>query len=197
MTAELVPALDLPLPPEPGVLETFRRGRLMRSDPLTCTQRMYESEGPVVGQRMGLFRSVNLFGPDAVKHVLLNREGIFSNKRAWDLIIGKIFTNGLMLRDGEDHRNQRSIMQGAFKRPALEEYLAHMNPQIAARLFQQPGDALDRVDLLRHLREDRGLEAWRCARCGAARRLDGGSEELANAVAHCAARSDHRDPKRP
>jgi cytochrome P450 len=134
MTAELAPAIDLPPPPEPSMLETFRRGRLMRSDPLACTRRMYESEGPVVGQRMGLFRSVNLFGPDAVKHVVLNREGIFSNKQAWDLIIGKIFTNGLMLRDGEDHRYQRSIMQGAFKRPALEEYLAHMNPQIAARL---------------------------------------------------------------
>jgi cytochrome P450 len=134
MAAEVAPAIDLPLPPEPGILETFRRGRLMRSDPLACTMRMYESEGPVVGQRMGLFRSVNLFGPDAVKQVLLNREGIFSNKQAWDLIIGKIFTNGLMLRDGEDHRNQRSIMQGAFKRPALEEYLGHMNPQIAAHL---------------------------------------------------------------
>ena len=134
MTAEAAPVIDPPLPPEPGILETFRRGRLMRSDPLACTMRMYESEGPVVGQRMGLFRSVNLFGPDAVKHVLLNREGIFSNKRAWDLIIGKIFTNGLMLRDGEDHRYQRGIMQGAFKRAALEEYLEQMNPQIEARL---------------------------------------------------------------
>jgi cytochrome P450 len=95
---------------------------------------MYESEGPVVGQNMGLVRSVNLFGPDAVKQVVLNREGIFSNKQAWDLIIGKIFTNGLMLRDGEDHRYQRSIMQGAFKRPALEEYLESMNPQIAGHL---------------------------------------------------------------
>jgi cytochrome P450 len=134
MTAELAPAFDLPLPPEPGFLETFRRGRLMRSDPLACTTRMYKSEGPVVGQRMGLFRSVNLFGPDAVKLVVLNREGTFSNKRAWDLIIGKIFTNGLMLRDGEDHRHQRNIMQEAFKRPALEQYLEQMNPQIAARL---------------------------------------------------------------
>jgi cytochrome P450 len=134
MTTELAPAMDLPLPPEPGFLETFRRGRLMRQDPLACTTRMYEGEGPVVGQRMGLFRSVNLFGPDAVKLVVLNREGTFSNKQAWDLIIGKIFTNGLMLRDGEDHRYQRSIMQGAFKKPALEQYLEEMNPQIAAQL---------------------------------------------------------------
>jgi len=134
MTIAAAPASDLPLPPEPGFSETWRRGRLMRSDPLGCTMRMYESQGPVVGQRMGLFRSVNLFGPDALKHVLLNREGIFSSKRAWDLIIGRLFTNGLMLRDGEDHRYQRSIMQGAFRKPALEQYLEQMNPQIATRL---------------------------------------------------------------
>lgn len=134
MTSAAASARDLPTPPEPGLLETLHRGRLMRQDPLACTRRMYEQQGPVVGQRMGIFRSVNLFGPDAVKHVLLNRDGTFSNKRAWDLIIGRIFTNGLMLRDGDDHRHQRNIMQGAFKKPALEEYLGRMNPQIEERL---------------------------------------------------------------
>ncbi len=141
MTTAAVAARDLPQPPEPGLLETLFRVQLMRSDPLACTRRMYEQQGPVVGQRMGIFRSVNLFGPDAVKHVLLNRDGIFSSERAWDLIIGRIFTNGLMLRDGDDHRHQRNIMQGPFKRPALEEYLGRMNPLIEERLSRwEPGD---------------------------------------------------------
>ena len=134
MSAISTPLSDLPLPPADGIVEGFRRTLQMRADTLACTRRMYERDGPVVSQRYGPYRAINLFGPDAVKLVLLNREGIFSNKLAWDLIIGKLFTNGLMLRDGEDHRQQRRIMHGAFKTAALEDYLARMNPQITARL---------------------------------------------------------------
>jgi cytochrome P450 len=140
MTASATSLSDLPLPPEPGLLETFRRGQRMRNDPLAVTLEMHRQNGTVVGQRLGPFRTVSLFGPDAVKLVLLNREGIFSNKRAWDLIIGKIFPNGLMLRDGDDHRYHRRIMLSAFRTPALETYLAHMNGHIAERLDHWAAD---------------------------------------------------------
>lgn len=128
-------ALDAPRPPpRPGLLEEIRRGLLMRTDPLACTRRMVERDGPVVAQHMGLFLTVSLFGPEAVKFVLLNREGIFSSQRAWDLIIGRLFTRGLMLRDGEEHRWHRNLMHQAFTWAALAEYVTRMNPQIEERL---------------------------------------------------------------
>jgi len=127
-------ALAAPTPPRPGLLEELRRGFLMRTDPLACTMRMVERDGPVVAQHMGLFLTVNLFGPEAVKFVLLNREGLFSSQRAWDLIIGRLFTRGLMLRDGEEHRWHRNLMHQAFTWGALAEYVARMNPQIEERL---------------------------------------------------------------
>jgi cytochrome P450 len=134
MTA--LPSSDIELlrPQRPGYIEGFRHTMEMRADALMCTRRMYEQEGAVVSQRFGPYRAVNLFGPDAVKLVLLNRDGVFSNKLAWDQIIGRIFTNGLMLRDGDDHRYHRRIMMGAFKTSALESYLDQMNPEISERV---------------------------------------------------------------
>lgn len=138
MTALRSADLELLRPHRPGYIEGFRHTMEMRADTLLCTRRMYEREGAVVPQRFGPFRAANLFGPDAVKLILLNRDGIFSNKLAWDQIIGRIFTNGLMLRDGEDHRYHRRIMMGAFKTSALESYLDQMNPEIAARISRWP-----------------------------------------------------------
>jgi cytochrome P450 len=121
-------------PPRPGLLEEVYRGWLMRTDPLACTFRMAERNGPVVAQHMGLFLTVSLFGPDALKFVLLNREGLFSSQRAWDLIIGRLFTRGLMLRDGDEHRWHRNLMHQAFTWEALAEYLGRMNPEIEGRI---------------------------------------------------------------
>ena len=76
-------------------------------------------------------KSVSLFGPDANKFVMLDREDNLSAKGAWDLIMGRIFSNGLLLMDGDEHRYQRRIMQQAFSTPALESYVEQMNPRIA------------------------------------------------------------------
>src|SRR5262249_4244488 len=63
---------------------------------------------------------------------------------AWDLIMGRIFTNGLLLRDGADHRQHRKIMQGAFSLPALREYVDRMNPHIGGILTTWRGGGTDR-----------------------------------------------------
>jgi len=149
-TAAAALAVTAP-PPRPGLLEEVYRGWLMRRNPLACTVRMAERDGAVVGQHMGLFLTVSLFGPDAVKFVLLNREGIFSSRRAWDLIIGRIFTNGLMLRDGDEHRWHRNLMHQAFTWAALAEYVARMNPQIEERLARWRPEAFRAYPSLKRL----------------------------------------------
>jgi len=94
----------------------------------------FQRHGPVVRQAQGPMRMVNLFGPDANRLVLLDRDEIFSAKGAWDLIMGRIFSNGLLLRDGDDHRHHRRLMREAFRTPALESYLEQMNPLVDAAL---------------------------------------------------------------
>jgi cytochrome P450 len=103
-----------------------------RVDMLGPLQRLHERHGTAVMHRAGPFRMVHLFGPDANRLVLLDREQIFSSRRPWTAIMGRIFPNGLLLRDGEEHKHHRKIMHEAFKRPALRDYAERMNPAIEA-----------------------------------------------------------------
>jgi len=123
--------------PRPDLLQTLLNVVRMgggRVDMLTPLRELQARYGDVVMQQLGAFRTVNLFGPDANRLVLLDRERIFSAKRPWDMIMGRIFSNGLLLRDGEEHKHHRKIMHEAFTRPALREYAERMNPTIAAAL---------------------------------------------------------------
>lgn len=102
-----------------------------RVDMLSGLREQYERHGPVVIQVSRPFKMVNLFGPDANRLVLMDREQSFSAMRPWTQIMGRIFTNGLLLRDGADHKHHRKIMHEAFTRPALRDYTQRMSPTIA------------------------------------------------------------------
>jgi cytochrome P450 len=145
MTAPASPALPASAIPRPGFarvaanLLSLRGGRV---DMLTPLRRLHGQYGDVVMQQVGGFRSVNLFGPEANRTVLLDQGRIFSARKPWDMIMGRIFSNGLLLRDGDDHKHHRKIMHTAFTRPALRSYAEHMNPTIEAALEdwgRQPG----------------------------------------------------------
>ncbi len=103
-------------------------GRMNMSESLNA---QYRELGPVVRQIGGPFKFLNLFGPDANRLVLLDRDGLFSAQRPWTQIMGKIFPNGLLLKDGSDHKHHRSLIHEAFKRPVLREYVEKMNPTVA------------------------------------------------------------------
>lgn len=111
----------------------------MRRDPLTVWQHYYDKYGAVVCQpAFGRFDTYYLFGPEANRFLMLDRENVFSAMRSWTLIMGRIFPNGLLLRDGEDHRHHRKIMHAAFTTPALREYAERMNPLIEEGLAAWP-----------------------------------------------------------
>jgi cytochrome P450 len=123
--------------PKVRLLEALRAllgGKSVRIDMLSRLQRLYDERGPVVAQSAGIFQMVNLFGPDANRFILLDRDRIFSSRQPWMLIMGRIFPNGLLLRDGDEHKLHRKIMHEAFTRPALRDYLERMNPMIACGL---------------------------------------------------------------
>ena len=63
--------------------------------------------------------------------MLLERSGVFAVKPSWDRILGHVFPNGLLGKDGEEHRHHRKLMQQAVKRSHLPVYAATMNPMIA------------------------------------------------------------------
>jgi len=111
-------------------LQAVLSGKQERIDMLSRLQRMYAERGPVVAMNVGPFKMVNLFGPDANRQVLLDRDRIFSARQPWMMIMGRILPNGLLLRDGDEHKQHRKIMHEAFTRPALRQYLERMNPMV-------------------------------------------------------------------
>jgi len=103
-----------------------------RTDMLSRQQELYREHGPIVLQDVGFFRMIVMLGPDANRHVLLDRDRMFSARKPWNQIMGRIFPRGLLLRDGDEHKHHRKIMLEAFKRPALRGYGERMNPMIEA-----------------------------------------------------------------
>jgi len=118
--------------PRVSALEALLSLPNMRTNPLKTWLGLQQRFGNVVRQNLFFFgEGIHVFGPDANRTVMLDRENVFSAKRAWDAIMGRIFTNGLLLRDGADHREHRKRMQVAFKTEALKDYSLKMNPLIA------------------------------------------------------------------
>ncbi|HSF91357.1 MAG TPA: cytochrome P450, partial [Paracoccaceae bacterium] len=82
---------------------------------------------------------VNLCGPEAMERVLLDRDQTFSSTGGWDLI-SRLFSGGLMLQDFDEHRQNRRIMQSAFRAQALQDYMARMQHALSDLIDAWPKD---------------------------------------------------------
>jgi cytochrome P450 len=125
-------------PTKLGLRENLRLMRKNYLNPLGHAQELQARFGNAVMQRFGRMTFVHLFGADAHRLALVNEGQVFSNKQAWDQIIGRIFPNGLMLRDGDDHRYHRRLMQAGFKNRAMQRYMVEMEPRVRQAVANWP-----------------------------------------------------------
>lgn len=95
---------------------------------------MYERYGPVYYSKFLGTKAVTLLSPEGNEFVLLDRAGNFSSRKAWNMSLGNLFPNGLMLRDGTDHRQHRRLLSAPFKAQALATYVDAMSPHIEASI---------------------------------------------------------------
>ncbi|WP_372865657.1 cytochrome P450 [Spongiibacter sp.] len=102
------------------------------------TERRYRRYGQISRGNTLFQHSLTLLGPEANEIVLKNSEGQFSSMLAWNPLLDRLFPNGLMLKDAEAHRYDRKILQGAFKKAAIEGYLDSMNPHTERGLENWP-----------------------------------------------------------
>ena len=99
-------------------------------DALALIQRLQESKGDVFKLNI-LNEDVLLFlTPSATKQIFLDPDDNFSSKHGWEFSIGPTFENGLMLRDFDDHKYHRSLLQNSFRRDALDKYINIIQPRI-------------------------------------------------------------------
>lgn len=142
------------------------------SDPYGFHERRLAAHGPVYKTRSFGRWAVALQGADALELVLMDRERNFSSERGWALL-SRLFPGGLMLRDFDDHRLHRRIVQAAFKPRALEDYVARMNAGIAAALARWPAGRMRFYDAIKALTLELGAAIFVGVDSGAeARRLN-------------------------
>lgn len=102
------------------------------TDTYNLSEELYRRHGPVFYSRVLFQDAVMLCGPEANEIVLQDRKREFSSKLAWDPLLDRLFPNGLMLRDFDEHRYHRRILQAAFKKPVLTSYLDAMGSRLSA-----------------------------------------------------------------
>ena len=131
-------AVDLPdlplrevdgLPGEGGahqVRDSFEQLRDMHG----FLRRRRERFGPNFAHGYFGFVTFAVGEPELARELLIDRGADFSSRMGWDFSIGELFEGGLMLRDFDDHRAQRNIMQAAFRPGAMRGYLEIINPII-------------------------------------------------------------------
>jgi cytochrome P450 len=182
-SARTIPFARIPRMPARKILGGLLGRGAARYDMRTLHAWAYRELGPVVAQGRGRFSGVNLFGPDANRFVLLDRERILSSRVPWMMIMGAIFPNGLLLRDGDEHRHHRKIMHEAFVRPVLREYVERMNPAIEAGLGDLGGGRLRAYDAFKALTLDLAASIFVGVDLGPeARRMNGAFEAMVAAA---------------
>ena len=110
---------DAGLPILGHVVEMFRAGP-------EFTLFLYRKHGPVYFAESPILSSVVALGPEATQTVFMNRAKDYTTK-GWIPVIGPFFNRGLMLLDFDEHLQHKRILQGAFTRPRLADYVTDMD----------------------------------------------------------------------
>lgn len=84
--------------------------------------------GPVSRLRLIGNHVLMISGPELHKQIFLDQQRNFSNEMGYANPVASFYQGGLLLRDFDEHRLQRRLMQTAFKIGALQQYVVQINP---------------------------------------------------------------------
>ena len=73
---------------------------------------------------------IMLVGPEANKLVLQDQQNNFLNAEPWNVVIGELFKDAILLTDDDQHKRLRRIMQTAFHRKPMVGYLDTINQTV-------------------------------------------------------------------
>lgn len=117
------------IPKVPG-LPVIGHSIQFQKDALTFTSKMQKKYGDIFEISLLNERFVTILDPQSVKEVFLDKDNNFSSKIGWSITLGPTFENGLMLRDFDDHKYHRSLLQDSFRHDAIHNYLSIIQPTI-------------------------------------------------------------------
>jgi cytochrome P450 len=100
-------------------------------------------------------------GPDAMRELTMDPNRVFSARMGYDAPLGDFFAGGLLMRDFDEHKFHRRIMQTAFKTSVMRGYIEQIN-ELTARRIAEWGSQKKFLyyDNIKHLLLDIGAEVF-------------------------------------
>jgi len=142
---------------DPWLLEVLRFTR----DPLAMVTLRRRQFGDIAYMNSFGRTVVMPLTPDGCAELAMNRSKTFAAEPAWGFMIGPFFRRGILLMDFEEHRHHRLILQQAFTRTHLENYLRAMQPMIRERVAALPvGDDVRLLTEFKRITLDIALEIF-------------------------------------
>ena len=99
-------------------------------DPYKVLDDGYREYGPVHKASLTFQKFVVALGPEFIQQLMLDSDRSFSARMGYDSPLGDFFAGGLLMRDFDEHKFHRRIMQTAFKIDAMRTYVDLMHPII-------------------------------------------------------------------
>lgn len=119
-----------PYPQIPGELHLPFLGDTLAflHDPIRLLDDLAARHGKIFKVRMIGENLIAIADAAAAHEILADKDGIYSSKKGWDFAIGELFKGGLLLRDGQEHRYHRQMLQQSFLKDPMAGYLKLMQP---------------------------------------------------------------------
>ena len=90
----------------------------------------YQKYGPVSKTSLTFQKFALALGPEFIQQLMLDSKQTFSARMGYNTPLGDFFAGGLLMRDFDEHKFHRRIMQTAFKIDAMRTYVELMHPII-------------------------------------------------------------------
>jgi cytochrome P450 len=95
--------------------------------------------------------SVVFLTPQATREIFLDPGRVLSSEGGWQSSIGTLFRRGLMLRDFDDHRLHRRVMQQAFSRSAMTGYMGTIHDVVRREVGRLGPGPIDMYQFMKRL----------------------------------------------
>lgn len=109
------------------------------SDPHKVCEEHYRLYGPVSRMKMGPERVLLALGPDNAQALHLDPDKNFSSEKGLERF-KHLIGGSLIMKDFDQHRFQRRLMQTAFKTTAMRNYSAGINEVCARNIHSMAAD---------------------------------------------------------
>ena len=104
--------------------------------PFDVLHKHYQQYGPVFKASLTFQKFVVALGPEFIQQLMLDTKQTFSARMGYESPLGDFFAGGLLMKDFDEHKFHRRIMQTAFKIDAMRTYVDQMQPIIHKQTSQ-------------------------------------------------------------